>query len=126
MLSLLYLFLGGGIGTLCRYFVYVLTNNSGISILGTLVVNLVGSFLVGFFYAFFNQFKFSLDIKNAVLLGLIGGFSTLAALNLEVFLFLQKGKILIPFSYIAATIIFGLLLVYLGMIFFDFMIKFVR
>ncbi|MFH1644189.1 MAG: CrcB family protein [bacterium] len=126
MLGFLYLFLGGGIGTVCRYFVYVLTSNSGITILGTLIINLIGSFLVGFFYSFFNQFKFSTDVKNGVILGLIGGFSTLAALNLEGFLFLQKGKFLIPFFYITATIIFGLLLVYLGMLFFDFLVKFVK
>lgn len=126
MLDLLYLFIGGGIGTLCRYFVYVLTSHSKISILGTLIINLIGSFLVGFFYNFFNAFKISLNIKRTIILGLIGGFSTLAALNLEGVVFFQKGKILIPLAYIAATIIFGLLLVYLGMILSDFVIKYIK
>lgn len=54
MKSALLVFLGGGLGSLARYWVYVLVNHqldAKLNLFGTFTVNILGSLLIGFLMA---------------------------------------------------------------------------
>ena len=68
-------FLGGGIGSLVRYIVNIVTQIFTVNQAGTLLVNTVGSFLFGFFYYFLQKNK-SEYFNIFLLAGVLGGFTT--------------------------------------------------
>lgn len=82
---------------------------------GTLLVNLIGCFLFGAIFALFN--KVSSPANTWCLLlstGVCGGFTTFSAFAHESLQMLQNGNISGFASYVALSVIFGLLLVWLG------------
>ena len=87
----LLVFLGGGFGSALRYMVGKLFQNTFETFpIGTLIVNVVGSLLIGFFLGF--------DLKNGglsetqtlvLVTGFCGGFTTFSAFAMENQMFLK-------------------------------------
>jgi len=93
--------IGGAVGSVLRYGMGLLVHNrlSGIggvsgSTLGTLLVNVIGSFLIGFLFVLLQQ-RFSGQIpellRGLLLVGLLGGFTTFSAFSLETLQLMQIG-----------------------------------
>ena len=77
---------GGAAGALCRYFVYLAVAGFDKTSLpvGTLIVNTVGSFLMGFLAEWFSSAaSVSEELRLALLVGLLGGFTTYSAFAFE-------------------------------------------
>lgn len=108
--------LGGAAGSLLRYVCSRLWNAPAFPY-GTLVVNIVGSFLIGLLAATFSK---QADEQKRLLFitGFCGGFTTFSAFSLEGLQMLQQAKFLVFFVYTFATLIFGLLATYIGFKFF--------
>ena len=109
---------GGASGAILRYF---LTNLSKTlftsSIYGTLSVNILGSFLIGYFVSSDYVKNLSQDfVKFFLIIGLLGSFTTFSAFSYEVVNLINSKKILISFLYIFISIFFCILFAYLGMI----------
>ena len=115
MKQLLFVFLGGGVGSVLRFLVSKYTNKwlmlGGFPI-GTLLVNLLGCFAIGYFTAYF--LKNESDVKFLLIAGFCGGFTTFSSFTNENFLLLQNGQYLTALIYIGGSIIIGILAVFAG------------
>jgi len=108
MLSYLALILGAIIGSSIRYFFYLI-NLSAFGIpLSTIVVNIIGSSLAGYFY---GRFQNSAYIFMYV--GLFGSLTTLSAFNLELFQLLGNKDFLRAIVYFLFNIIMTLAFFYI-------------
>ena len=84
---------GGFIGAVAR--VYVIGFANKISTwhtiaLGTLSVNLLGSFIIGLFFALSMQLHISPEIKSFIQTGMLGAFTTYSTFALENLIYLQN------------------------------------
>lgn len=109
--------LAGFIGTLGRYWMSgVVAKRYGETFpTGTLVVNLVGCFLVGLlFYLLEERFLVNQTARTAVLIGFLGGFTTFSSFGLQTFTLLQDGEFGFAVLNLTASNLGGLLFVWAG------------
>ena len=107
---------GGALGAVLRY---LLTNFSkylfASNIYGTISVNIVGSFLIGYFITSDIGNNLSENfIKFFLIIGLLGSFTTFSAFSYEVVDLLNSKKYVTSFSYIFISIFMCIISAYLG------------
>ena len=113
-------FLGGGVGSLCRYLTSRWVSGNFLPnypFFGTLVVNITGCLLIGFFVFYFTEGRFGPDSLNWRLLlvtGLCGGYTTFSSFSLENMQLIENRQILTFLTYTFASLIFGFLATYTG------------
>jgi CrcB protein len=84
---------GGAIGTVLRYLIQgYLQASSGIFPWGTFAVNAIGSFVIGFIWAFFEQGAVTPNMRLFLFIGLLGGFTTFSAFSLETMNLIRDGE----------------------------------
>ena len=112
--NILLIGLGGGIGSMCRYWASLLLMNKSFPV-ATLLINISGSFIIGLVaaYALKNEW-FAANWKLFLATGICGGFTTFSAFSLENLQLLQQGKYLWALLYIAASIVLGLMATFFG------------
>ncbi|MDB5038554.1 MAG: hypothetical protein JWQ35_2082 [Bacteriovoracaceae bacterium] len=103
-MNALLVFIGGGIGSVLRYLVQVSLGSGR----GTLLVNLVGSFLVGFLA---EKFVARENVRIFLTAGIVGGFTTFSAFSLVTY---KIGEISKGTVYVLASVVGSLLLCALG------------
>jgi fluoride exporter len=109
--------LAGFIGTLSRYWMSgVVAKRYGETFpMGTLVVNLLGCFLVGLlFYLLEERFLVNQTVRTAILIGFLGGFTTFSSFGLQTFTLVQDGEFALAVLNLTASNLVGLLLVWAG------------
>ena len=118
MINLILVATGGATGAIFRY---ILTNLSKTifmsSIYGTLMVNILGCFLIG--YLITSDFSKNISenfVKFFLIIGLLGSFTTFSAFSFEVVNLIISKKIFIAFIYISISIFVCILFSYLGML----------
>jgi CrcB protein len=115
-------FVGGGIGSLCRYLVsrWVTVNFApNYPFLGTLLVNITGCFLIGFFVFYFTEGRFgpaSLTWRLLLVTGICGGYTTFSSFSLENIQLITANHIFTFLSYTFASLIVGFLATYTGIL----------
>lgn len=119
MIKWLYLFLGGGIGTIARYvlsgFVYQWLGTR--FPLGTLSVNLSGCFLIGFLAAISEE-KFLLSPELRILMGIgfLGGFTTFSTFILETAHLIRDDQVLMAFGNVVLSVCLGFVVFRFGVL----------
>ncbi|QOI96184.1 MAG: fluoride efflux transporter CrcB [Flammeovirgaceae bacterium] len=108
--------LGGGIGSLIRYSVsgWVHGKYSGVFPLGTLTVNLAGSFLIGVLWALFESATMSPTLRVFLFVGILGGFTTFSTFSLETLSLLRDGEVRTALLNILVNNVGGILLAFAG------------
>jgi len=92
-MNLVYVFIGGGLGSISRYVLSRLLSLSGLSFpLGTLVANILASFLLGVLMALAMQGSVSDRNKLILMTGFCGGFSTFSTFSADNFTLLESGS----------------------------------
>ena len=107
----------GLVGTLLRYWLSGLVARQYGETFpwGTLVVNLVGCFLAGaVFYVTEERFLISPTLRTVIMIGFLGGFTTFSSYGLQTFTLLRDGEVGWAAINIAASNVFGLLMVWTG------------
>jgi CrcB protein len=110
--------LGGGSGALARYYLSKLISEH-VNIVfpfGTLIVNIIGSFLIGFFYGLFDSVTVPTEVKTFVTIGVIGGFTTFSTFAMETINLLRAGEALPAALNLVISNAGGLLFAFLGLV----------
>lgn len=116
MKQLLFIFIGGGSGSIARYLLSKIGNVPHLGLpLGTLSVNILGSFILGFVlgWALKNDGLYS----NTTLLlatGFCGGFTTFSTFAYENHTLLKSGDYLLFCTYVIGSIVVGLIAIFAG------------
>jgi CrcB protein len=84
---------------------------------GTLLINVSGSLILGFFITFATQrLAVSPNLRAFVAVGLLGGYTTFSSFSVETLNLLQSGRGLAAALYMAGNVFLGLAGAYLGMV----------
>ena len=117
MKQILLVGIGGFIGSVARYFVSKLNLSwHFLSIpMGTLTVNIIGSFIIGFIVGISAKSEIiTPGLRLFLMVGICGGFTTFSSFTLENLTLMQNGQFLSVLIYTGLSIFFGFLAVYLG------------
>jgi CrcB protein len=96
--------LGGTLGVLARYGISRLTLHSDALIWATVGINVVGSFLLGLLVA---EQWFSRDVREALGVGFLGGFTTFSTFSVQVVLDVDGGAPWRAAAYVVASVAGG-------------------
>jgi CrcB protein len=108
---------GGAVGSVARYLATLaLMPVMGTFPAGTLVVNVVGSFLIGWFARFFSGDATQDVVRLALTTGFCGGFTTFSTFSAETLLLVQQGKGARAATYVALSLALGLGAAALGLV----------
>ncbi|MGE5349258.1 MAG: fluoride efflux transporter CrcB [Actinomycetota bacterium] len=115
--NLLIIGTGGFIGSIARYLVSQL--NLTITFhsipVGTLTVNVAGSFIIGFLTGIAEKSMIlTPEWRLFLMVGLCGGFTTFSAFANENLMLIHNGQVLTVLLYTGLSIFLGFLAVYLG------------
>lgn len=108
---------GGAIGSVLRYAVSVwFMRGGGAFPVGTLVVNVIGSFLLGVLARVFLSLDQDYVLRLALTTGFCGGFTTFSTFSAETITLMQEGRAGRAAAYVALTIALGLSATWLGLL----------
>ena len=118
MYTLLLVGIGGFIGSILRYTLSRWAQNNFVNFpVGTLAVNVSGSFLLGLImYLSEYQGLFGKETRIFLTIGLIGGYITLSTFSYESSRLLDDSKLTLMAINLMATVLFSMFTVYLGKI----------
>jgi CrcB protein len=117
-LQYLFIAVGGAAGAVLRYII------SGWSYRllgegfpwGTFVVNVLGSFLIGFLWQLFEYFPISPYMRGLIFIGGLGAFTTFSTFAFESINLFRDGELILGFANVLLMDLFGILLGFLGII----------
>jgi CrcB protein len=115
--KLLLVFLASGVGGVLRFTIggWVQRLGPGIFPFGTLFVNISGCLLIGLLTAAFSgRFLVREEYRIAVLVGLLGGYTTFSTFGLETFALLNDGQYLRAGVNIFASVLLGIAAAWAG------------
>lgn len=109
-------FLGGGLGSILRYFVYRLMQFGQLtSIPATFIVNLLGSLILGIVMGYaLKDGRISGNLLLFLATGFCGGFTTFSTFAFENRSLLSSGDYLSFFLYAFGSLVLGILAILLG------------
>ena len=106
----------GAAGSVLRYSFFVITPKFFYSNfpLSTVIVNLLGSFFIGFFISLFDKGIISETVRISIVIGLLGGFTTFSTFSMDLFNLINKSLYMHVATYIFVSVFFGLCFFILG------------
>ena len=102
--------IGGSLGAVARYLINIspLAGAAGKFPLPTFVINIVGSFLIGFLMIVFaDKFEVSDNIRMAVIVGFLGAFTTFSTFEIEIYGLVREREFITGFLYLILSVIIG-------------------
>ncbi|MCK8456700.1 fluoride efflux transporter CrcB [Sphingomonas faeni] len=117
MLPLLYVMVGGAVGSGARY----LAGSATTALLGpdypfgTLAVNIVGGLLMGVLVGVLARNDASEHWRLLLAVGVLGGFTTFSAFSLEVVTMIERGAFGVAFGYVLVSVIGSVAALFAGL-----------
>ena len=119
MLEVLFVAAGGAIGSVTRYLVGGwIANRFGAAFpYGTFVINVTGSFIIGFFLAFAQErAALSPYWRLFFAVGFVGGYTTFSTFEYEGIRLLQDREMLLASVYLIGSVVTGSIAVFGGIV----------
>ena len=116
LINFFWVAVGGSIGASIRFLTTTYLKYLFPSLpLGTLLVNILGSFIIGFLVSYMEYKNVSTNfIKYFLIIGLLGSFTTFSAFSYEIFELIVNKKFLISFFYIIVSVLTCIFFCFLG------------
>jgi len=102
--------IGGAFGAVARYLINVSPLSSVFDKfpLPTFVINITGSFLIGFLMIVFaDKMEVSENLRMAIIVGFLGAFTTFSTFEMEIFGLMRERQLLIAFPYLFLSVMIG-------------------
>lgn len=109
---------GSALGGVARYGLQMLVYKlyPGPFPLGTFLVNLIGCFLIGWFFSLAERAgAINQETKLFLITGFCGGFTTFSTYSVDALSLLRAGRTGYFFLYVTGSVALGMLMTYLGM-----------
>ena len=118
VISLLLVFIGGGLGSLFRYTIGLIIKPISPQLpFATLIANAIGCLLLGLMLGFLSTRSSVSNTQHMLLaVGFCGGLTTFSTFTLENMRFIEQGQLFNFFIYSISTFILGMACIYAGMI----------
>lgn len=119
MLNYFWIAVGGALGSVARYWAsgFVASRIGETFPWGTIIVNVSGSFVIGFFGTLTGpdgRLLVSTTARQFVMIGLCGGYTTFSSFSLQTLTLAQDGEYLAAGGNIVLSVVLCLLAVWLG------------
>lgn len=114
---LIFISAGGAIGAVGRYMLTVAaTQWFGEPFpYGTMIVNIIGSFLLGVLLAAISlNWAPSIELRTFIQVGVLGAFTTFSTFSLDAYQLMAKGEYISSALYIGSTVIVGIVSLFIG------------
>ena len=115
-MNLVAIFIGGGLGSLCRYGIgkFIMSYESSELAYATLFSNVLSTIFLAFFVYLFQE-KMGLNEVWKLLLvtGFCGGFSTFSTFSFETFEMLKNGQTALAFANVFVSVLLCLFVLYI-------------
>lgn len=118
MVPIVLISLGGAAGAASRYVVdqWVSQRMPGAFPLGTLVVNLSGSLLLGFLFALaIERGVLPASVRGPLLVGFIGAYTTFSTLMLESWRLIEDGAVGLGLANLVGSMVIGMIVLVVGL-----------
>ena len=116
MLSYLFVFIGGGLGSICRYGIaHALAAYKFTFPWATLLANIVSCIILGILVGLSLKNNLQQQHRFLLMTGFCGGFSTFSTFTSETFQLFQNGHILYGMLNIGGSMLICLACIYIGL-----------
>jgi len=123
-LDILWVGLGGGLGSMLRWWLGLVVGQRyhGNFPLGTFLLNVSGTFLIGYLSVLFgvdwhDRYGHGMVLNAFVLTGVLGGYTTFSTMQLDAVRLTARGRGWLAASYLLLSVAVGLLAGQLGAVF---------
>jgi fluoride exporter len=115
-LRYLIVFIGGGVGSLARYIAgtFIMARYGGLFPLGTMVINVTGSFLIGLLMTILTERHMDPSWRLALVVGFLGGYTTFSSFEYESYRAVRDGGQLIGILNVTGSVLLGYIAVWVG------------
>ncbi len=112
MRALLFVGIGGGLGSILRYTISLFVGRHVPIVfpVGTFLVNISGCFLIGFFYSLATRYTgFGPEWRLFLITGICGGYTTFSTFSYDGLILLKQGSAISFIIYAVGSVVIGLL-----------------
>ncbi len=117
-MTLIYIAIGGAIGSVLRYLMMVKTTAIiGVNFpYGTMVVNIIGSLCMGLLIGYLSKtLPHSMELRAFLAIGVLGGFTTFSSFSLDIVTLIERGQMAQAATYSIASVVVSVIALFAGL-----------
>jgi len=113
----IFVFIGGGLGSLARWNTskWLSSEDTEVFPMGTFVANILACFILGLLMGYHLKYPIQHQYKLLLMVGFCGGFSTFSTFSAEILNLLKVGNYTLAFTYVGLSLLLGLVAVFTGL-----------